>query len=97
MKEGETFEKYADRVRDDHYLHWLALFFVAFWAGSAFGWLWGIGTFFAIYVTILISNTMILAVRPSFRLIKINRWFWIILAIFWIILSTASVVDVAAQ
>ena len=96
MREGETSQQYADRVRADHYLHWFVLLSVAFWAGAAFGWLWGIGTFGAVYVAILISNTIILAVRPNFRLVKFNRWFWIAIAILWIIISSATIGSVGA-
>lgn len=96
MSDKKTAQQYANRVHSNHYLHWLALFSVALWAGGVFGWLWGVATFFALVLTILITNSIILAVRPSSRLLAFNRWAWVVVAALWIVLSTATIERVAA-
>lgn len=88
---NEDFKAHAERVRNDHYLHWLAVIAVCVWAGSIYGWLVGLSAFIALLVTITFTNTIILAKTGSLRGVRVNRWAWVIFAVLTIMGSSAEV------
>lgn len=88
---SEDLDSYANRVRADHYLHWLAVITAAVWAGTIYGWLVGAGVLIELLVAISVSNTIILARSGSIRATKINRWVWVLLAFLVIVMSSAEV------
>lgn len=91
----QSVEDYVDRVRNDHYLHRLVHIIVSLWAGWAWGWMWGISVFVSLYVVILITNELIMLTNGSLKLIRINRWLWLVLAFGYVIVSTASIEQVS--
>jgi hypothetical protein len=84
------------KVAADHYLHWFLTFAAAFWAGSQFGWLWSIAVFIGLIAVISISNTILLGATGSLRLLRANRWFWLILTLGLIAWQSSSIVTVTA-
>lgn len=87
----EDLDSYAGRVREDHYLHWLAMIMVSVWAGSIYGWMAGVGAFIGLFAAITLTNTIIVTKTGSLRAIRANRWAWVIFAILAIIVSSAEV------
>ena len=85
---------YVQRVRDDHYLHRLAHILVSIWAGWAWGWPWGLGLFVALFAIILITNHILLVRSGSFKMIRFNRWAWLVVALAAIMWSTATIEQV---
>ena len=90
----KSFEDYADRVRNDHYLHRLFHIIVSLWAGWAWGWMWGIGLFVALYFVIVITNQLIMLTTGSLKIIRLNRWLWLVVAFVCVIVTTANIEQV---
>jgi hypothetical protein len=88
----EDWSKHVQRVREDHYLHWLALISVAVWAGSAFGWITGFATFAGLFLAIRLTNTIVLSTTSSLRAVKLSRWGWLLVGVIIIVGSSAQVV-----
>lgn len=87
----EDLESHVDRVREDHYLHWLAMFTVSIWAGSIYGWVAGVGVLFGLLIAITLTNTIILEKTGSLSAVRANRWAWLIFTILAILVSSAEV------
>ena len=87
----ESLEAYADRVSEDHYLHWAALILLSIWAGFAWGWLGGIAFFLGTIVAIVISNSLIMIANGSLKFVRTNRWAWLAAGLALIIVTTSSV------
>ena len=88
----EGSKAHADRVRDNHNLHWLALLSVAMWAGSVFGWLVGVGFFIGLYCLIAATNLVIMATGGDFRAIRVSRWGWLVIALASMIALSAETI-----
>ncbi|MCL9998665.1 MAG: hypothetical protein NBV68_04735 [Erythrobacter sp.] len=80
-----------ERVREDHYLHWLTMITLSVWAGSIYGWIAGVGAFIGLLAAITLTNTIILAKTGSLRAVRANRWAWVIFAILTIVVSSTEV------
>jgi hypothetical protein len=93
-QKDKSFEDYADQVRNDHYLHRFVHIAVALWAGWAWGWLWGIGLFVALYAVIFVTNEIIMLTSGSLKLIRFNRWLWLVVAFVYVVVTTASIEQV---
>lgn len=82
---------HADDVAVDHSLHWLAVVGAAAYAWKLHGLLVAAGTFVGLLIAISVTNMILLAMTGSFRLIRVNRWSWVILAFVLLAASGASV------
>ena len=92
---NDSFENYAEKVKKDHHAHRIAHILISVWAGWAWGWLWGLGLFVGLFAVIALSNAVILNTSGSLGLIRTNRWFWLLLALLLILISTASIQQVS--
>lgn len=70
----------ADRVREDHALHWLALLAVAGYALYLHGVLIGLAVLVGLLIVISVANMILLTTTGSLRAVRFNRWGWIMLA-----------------
>ena len=84
-------ENYVEKVREDHYLHRLCLIGVSFWGAQIWGWLWGLLLFVGIISAISVGNIAILATTGNLKIIRVNRWTWIVVGLVLIIATTASI------
>lgn len=87
-------EKYTKSVESDHYAHKFALLAVAAYGFQLHGWLTGLAILFGLIVIIAISNTILMAVAPGqrlFRLIRVNRWGWIIVTAAILVISSIKI------
>lgn len=91
----QEYETRAKHIRDDHYLHWLALLVIAWWAGSVFGWLLGLATLAGVYLAIVLTNAVVMSAGGSFSYLKLSRWGWLAVAVIIIVLAGAETGSVA--
>lgn len=83
-------DRRAKEVAVDHTLHWLAVLAVGGYAWKLHGWLAGIVILIGLVAAISLTNLAILAKVGSFRLIRVNRWGWVILTFALLAASRAS-------
>jgi hypothetical protein len=86
----EDFEQYVKRAADDHALHRLTHIAISLWAGWVWGWLWSLAVFAGLFLIIAACNLALLALTGNMRLIHVNRWAWLWIALAGIMLSSAS-------
>lgn len=82
--------RYADNVAADNSLHWLALLSAAGYAWKLHGLLAAIAVLVGLLIVISLSNLAILAKSGSFKLLRLNRWSWVVLAVILLAASGAS-------
>ncbi len=82
--------RHADDVAVDHYLHWLALLSAAGYAWKLHGLLAAIAVLIGLLIIISLTNLVVLTKFGSFRLLRVNRWSWVILAVVLLAVSGAS-------
>jgi hypothetical protein len=75
----------------NHFLHWIALIFVAAYAWQLHGWGWALATFIGLITVISIGNLVILAVSGNLAFVRINRWGWIVVSLLLVAFSGASI------
>lgn len=86
----EDFEAYADRVRDDHYLHGFVTISLAVWAGTIYGWIAGIATLVGLLVAITVTSIAVMAAGAGLKAMRFARWAWLVLALAVILISSAE-------
>ena len=85
-----------EHVKRDHYGHKLAMLAVAAYGWQLHGWLTAGGILVGLFVIIAITNTVLMANSPDhsvFRWVRVNRWFWVFLALIILMLSSATMVS----
>lgn len=87
-------EDYIKSVQSDHYAHKFVLFSVAAYGFQLHGWLTGIGILLGLIIIIAITNSILMATASDqnvFRLIRVNRWGWIIVTAAILVVSSATI------
>ena len=87
-------DEYFEKVREDHVFHRFMHISVSIWAGYLWGWMWGIALFIVLFLIIALSNVAIGFATQSLKMIRFNRWFWILAAAALIVVASAKVVQV---
>lgn len=82
--------RHADDVAIDHSLHWLALLGATGYAWKLHGLLAAIAVLIALLIVISLTNLVVLTQFGNFRLLRVNRWSWVILAFVLLAASGAS-------
>jgi hypothetical protein len=82
-------DAYAERVRQDHAAHRMALLAISGWAWSIFDWAIALVTFAATILAILLTNRIILLLSGSLAAIKVSRWGWV--AVAFVVVTVMSV------
>jgi hypothetical protein len=83
-------ENYSDRVRRDHYWHWIATISVALYAWQLHGLGFGLLVLIGLIGAISITNAILIIRGSSFKAIRVNRWVWVAVALIALVLSGAS-------
>lgn len=84
-------DEYIDRVRSDHFRHWIATISAILYAWQLYGWVFAILLWIGLIIVIASTNTLILYKYGNFRWVRINRWFWIVIVFFGLALSAAEI------
>lgn len=80
----------ADRVAQDHYLHWALVIGAGAYAWQVHGFFDGIAVLLLLLLVIGVSNLLIMFFSGSLRLIRLSRWSWLGAAYVLVAISGAS-------
>lgn len=88
--EIDDVDAYVKRVRVDHAMHWFAILVTGGYGWQLYGFLAGVGVIIALVALISLTNAVLLVKTGSFRLIRWNRWSWVIGMYLLLMLSAAE-------